>query len=158
MGCLAYSVSPVYNSEFNAELSNDFAFSATCVNDALFAVTRIRDFLFGATPVFRLSFLCELVSEVPPFLEVIMPVYGPEFKAGSCNDFAFNVSRSGESQFTVTSSYDFLFGSASAYDMAFRCELVCSIPPYLEIEPDIIWLTDWSSENDVISNTLWNVN
>lgn len=31
-------------------------------------------------------------------------------------------------------------------------------PPYLEIEPEIIWVyPDWSAYNDVYSNTTWNV-
>ena len=30
--------------------------------------------------------------------------------------------------------------------------------PYLEIEPEIIWvLAGWSTDNDVLSNTFWNV-
>ena len=30
--------------------------------------------------------------------------------------------------------------------------------PYLEIEPEIIWVyPDWSAQNDVYSNTTWNV-
>lgn len=28
--------------------------------------------------------------------------------------------------------------------------------PYLEIEPEVIWLIPWA-ENDVLSNTNWNV-
>ena len=45
--------------------------------------------------------------------------------------------------------------------MACRFSLICTtgiIPPYLEINPEIIWVfTDWSARNDVISNTRWNV-
>lgn len=29
--------------------------------------------------------------------------------------------------------------------------------PYLEIEPDLIWIYDWEAQNDVLSNTDWNV-
>lgn len=30
--------------------------------------------------------------------------------------------------------------------------------PYLEIEPELIWVyTDWSAHNDVHSNTTWDV-
>lgn len=30
--------------------------------------------------------------------------------------------------------------------------------PYLEIEPEVIWVyPDWSAYNDVYSNTTWNV-
>ncbi len=42
-----------------------------------------------------------------------------------------------------------------------RFSLICStgvVPPYLEINPEIIWVfTDWSAQNDVYSNTHWNV-
>lgn len=42
-----------------------------------------------------------------------------------------------------------------------RFSLICStgvVPPYLEINPEIIWVyPDWSAYNDVISNTHWNV-
>lgn len=32
-------------------------------------------------------------------------------------------------------------------------------PPYLEIEPEIIWVNpDWAVDNDVYSNVTWNVN
>lgn len=92
MGCLTYSVSSVYDSEFNVEPCSDFSLSATCVNDFRFTATRI---------------------------------------------------------------YDFLFGTQSVNDMAFRCELICTVSPYLKIIPDMIWLTDWSADNDVISNTIW---
>lgn len=29
--------------------------------------------------------------------------------------------------------------------------------PYLEIEPEIIWLADWGATNDVFSNTHWGI-
>ena len=29
--------------------------------------------------------------------------------------------------------------------------------PYLEIDPELIWIYDWAAENDVISNVDWNV-
>ena len=42
-----------------------------------------------------------------------------------------------------------------------RFSLICTtniIAPYLEINPEIIWVyPDWSAYNDVISNTHWNV-
>lgn len=42
-----------------------------------------------------------------------------------------------------------------------RFSLICStgvIPPYLEINPKVIWVfTDWSAQNDVYSNTRWNI-
>ena len=45
--------------------------------------------------------------------------------------------------------------------MSCRFSLICStgvVPPYLEINPEIIWVfTDWSAQNDVYSNTHWNV-
>lgn len=45
--------------------------------------------------------------------------------------------------------------------MACRFALVCKpgiLPPYLEINPEIIWVyPDWSAYNDVYSNTHWNV-
>lgn len=45
--------------------------------------------------------------------------------------------------------------------MACRFSLICRtniIAPYLEISPNVIWVfTDWSANNDVISNTHWNV-
>lgn len=31
--------------------------------------------------------------------------------------------------------------------------------PYLEIEPEIIWVVpDWAVDNEVFSNTTWNIN
>lgn len=30
--------------------------------------------------------------------------------------------------------------------------------PYLEIEPEVLWLTDWGGFNNVYSNTDWNIN
>lgn len=31
--------------------------------------------------------------------------------------------------------------------------------PYLEISPEIIWVVpDWAVDNDVFSNTFWNIN
>ena len=38
--------------------------------------------------------------------------------------------------------------------------VVCEIGarPYLEIDPTVIWLVDWGADNDVLSNTYWNVN
>ena len=45
--------------------------------------------------------------------------------------------------------------------MTCRFSLICStgvVPPYLEINPEVIWVfTDWSAQNDVYSNTRWNV-
>lgn len=44
--------------------------------------------------------------------------------------------------------------------MAVRFELVCDtniFGPYLDIEPKILWIADWGAENDVYSNTNWNV-
>lgn len=42
-----------------------------------------------------------------------------------------------------------------------RFSLICStgvVPPYLEISPEVIWVfTDWSAQNEVLSNTRWNV-
>lgn len=42
-----------------------------------------------------------------------------------------------------------------------RFALICTtgiIAPYLEINPEIIWVyPDWSAYNDVYSNTRWNV-
>ena len=42
-----------------------------------------------------------------------------------------------------------------------RLSMVCTPSirePYLEIEPEIIWVyPDWSAYNDVYSNTTWNV-
>ena len=32
------------------------------------------------------------------------------------------------------------------------------LPPYLEIEPEMVWLQDWGADNDVYSNTNWNIN
>ncbi len=85
------------------------------------------------------------------------PVYDSEFRAESCNDFVFSATCVNDFDFVATRVYNFLFGVSSLSRLSFRCELVCSVPPYLEIEPDMIWLTDWSAENEVISNTLWNV-
>lgn len=32
-------------------------------------------------------------------------------------------------------------------------------PPYLEIEPTLIWVNpDWGVDNDVYSNVTWNIN
>lgn len=46
--------------------------------------------------------------------------------------------------------------------MACRLGLVCRPnigTPYLEIEPEIIWVyPDWAVDNNVYSNTHWNVN
>lgn len=39
---------------------------------------------------------------------------------------------------------------------SFVCE-VSHLAPYLEIEPEIIWLIDWGADNDVLSNTHWKV-
>lgn len=48
-----------------------------------------------------------------------------------------------------------------ASGMTCRFLLICStgiVPPYLEINPKIIWVfTDWSAQNEVLSNTRWNV-
>ena len=34
-----------------------------------------------------------------------------------------------------------------------------NVAPYLEIEPEIIWVVpDWSVDNEVFSNTTWNIN
>lgn len=45
--------------------------------------------------------------------------------------------------------------------IACRMGLVCRaniMHPYLEIEPTLIWVyPDWAAENDVYSNTHWNV-
>ena len=42
-----------------------------------------------------------------------------------------------------------------------RFSLICTtniIAPYLEINPEIIWVyPDWSAHNEVYSNTHWNV-
>lgn len=33
------------------------------------------------------------------------------------------------------------------------------VAPYLEIEPEIIWVVpDWAVDNEVFSNTTWNIN
>lgn len=32
------------------------------------------------------------------------------------------------------------------------------LPPYLEIEPEILWLAAWEVTNQVYSNVDWNVN
>lgn len=45
-------------------------------------------------------------------------------------------------------------------DFVAHIQQVCSVnttEPYLEIEPEIIWLADWGATNDVLSNTHWNV-
>lgn len=45
-------------------------------------------------------------------------------------------------------------------DMTAKMEEICSINvtvPYLEIEPEIIWVVDGWAANDVLSNTRWNV-
>ena len=46
--------------------------------------------------------------------------------------------------------------------MACRMGLVCKPNikrPYLEIEPELIWVyPDWATDNNVYSNTHWNVN
>lgn len=46
--------------------------------------------------------------------------------------------------------------------MTCRFSLICTtglVPPYLEINPEIIWVyPDWSAQNEVLSNTRWNVN
>lgn len=31
-------------------------------------------------------------------------------------------------------------------------------PPYLEIEPETVWMTDYGVDNQVYSNTDWNIN
>jgi len=45
--------------------------------------------------------------------------------------------------------------------MTCRFALICDtglVAPYLEINPEIIWVyPDWSAQNDVYSNTHWNV-
>lgn len=45
-------------------------------------------------------------------------------------------------------------------DFVAHIQPVCSVnvtEPYLEIEPETIWLSDWGATNDVLSNTHWNV-
>ena len=45
-------------------------------------------------------------------------------------------------------------------DIAARVEQVCSVNvtiPYLEIDPEIVWVVDGWAANDVLSNTHWNV-
>lgn len=45
-------------------------------------------------------------------------------------------------------------------DISAGLEQVCSVNvtvPYLEIEPEIVWVVDGWAANDVISNTHWNV-
>lgn len=44
-------------------------------------------------------------------------------------------------------------------DFVFDIKLVCNVPTYLEIRPEMIWVyEDWSAQNDVLSNTNWNIN
>lgn len=85
----------------------------------------------------------------------VAPIYDSEFSANPCNDFAFNATCVSDFFLTATRICDFVFGSETLHDMEFRCELVCTVHPYLKIKPDMIWLTDWSAENDVLSNINW---
>lgn len=40
---------------------------------------------------------------------------------------------------------------------SFVCE-VSHLAPYLEIEPEMVWMTDYGVDNQVYSNTNWNIN
>lgn len=101
------------------------------------------------------------------------------FNAKPQNDFKFNARPADWEGFIVVSYNDVVAtfeGVAVSYeqihaythlsfiaeptnDFVFDIKLVCNVPTYLEIRPEMIWVyEDWSAQNDVLSNTNWNIN
>ena len=73
------------------------------------------------------------------------------------SDFTARISLVGGASARVSPAYDFRASVTFMSDAWFRMYEVCDASvsgPYLEIDPEVLWLTDWGL-NDVYSNTNW---
>ena len=68
------------------------------------------------------------------------------------NEFTFIIEEDGEGGPRVP---DVILYNGQFYVIG---EVHTVVDPYLEIDPEVIWIyPDWAAENDVYSNTRWNV-
>lgn len=148
------------------ERKGDFSASIALVSAVSMAVEQVG----------RGSFSIDLQGEstasfvrIPGLLADMVRVGGMTASVSRVGDFscslaatkrvAFGMERAGGLSAILTRVKAFAGAFEWVTDFAGRLEQVCSTnvtAPYLEIEPEIIWVADWGT-NDVYSNTHWNI-
>lgn len=128
MSCLTFSAKP----------QNDFRFVARPAGESGLVVVTYGDVV--------VTFESVAVGYIP---DESLSYIHPSIEAHPTYDFVFGALPYSRPSFAVESTYDFTFD----------VKLVCNVPVYLEIRPELIWVYEnLDAQNDVLSNTNWNVN
>lgn len=128
MSCLTFSARPQY----------DYKFVASPAGESGFVVITFGDVVVTFESVAVVYASDEVLPYIHPSIEAL-PTYDFVFGALPCSRLSF--------------------AARSPYDFTFNVKLVCNVPTYLQIRPELIWVyEDLSAQNDVLSNTNWNIN